>query len=403
MLTRELILYQTSDGTLTPRFIDPGNVKLLDIAAQLIAVYEDGIGLRREELDEQVLPIVLAHRRTKLLKGLNKLLLDRCKFGNLASDDLSARRMRVFAQSAHHIQAHDGRESLAAHRDAVIGQLPAGDREWAEDCFNDLPARAPLLSFKPLSPRDLLERYNCALPQTLLLFTNAVQLRFTDSRPHVYRQFFAYLKFFRLLASVKKINDTTFDLTIDGPLSLFALTKKYGFNLALLFPAIPTLEKWRLSADIRIPHKRRATLVLDEASHLTSSYHHFAAYIPDEVPLFRASLQEKLAGWAVEDTIDVITLGSQDTCIPDVSLRSSDGRVVHIELFHRWHHAALSRRLKALHKQAPLGSTLMIGVDRFLYKKEMKALLDKSPYFKKLGFLFSGFPSAEHVISLLAP
>ena len=173
---------------------------------------------------------------------------------------------------------------------------------------------------------------------------------------------FAYLKFFRLIADINQTDTASFRVKIDGPLSLFSQTQKYGFQLAAFFPAIPLLQKWTLSARIHVPKRRSALLTLDDTMDLRSHYEQFATHIPPELTLFKQRLSEKNPQWRALDELTLVPIGPQDLCIPDITLEGPGGDRLFIELFHRWHHHTLTRRLRLLKKYP--GLPLLIGVDR---------------------------------------
>ena len=97
--------------------------------------------------------------------------------------------------------------------------------------------------------------------------------------------------------------------------------------------------------------------------------------------------------------IEIGEEGSQELIFPDLSF--SDGeKLVHLELFHRWHAGALRRRLEQVNQRSDLD--LLIGIDRSLLRSsDFKAEVEANPYFKSRGFLFNDFPPISRLQTLL--
>ena len=74
---------------------------------------------------------------------------------------------------------------------------------------------------------------------------------------------------------------------LDGPLSLFSATTKYGMQMANFLPAILLCQDYRLNAEILWGPKREIrTFHLDQNDGLVSHYHDTGTYIPAEVTAF---------------------------------------------------------------------------------------------------------------------
>ena len=101
-----------------------------------------------------------------------------------------------------------------------------------------------LQNFYPVAPQELLEEYNLSLTQTLLFDSTA--LRFTVSAN--WQKIFFKAKRLGLIYDAYK--DNGFWVKIDGPASLFKLTRRYGTAIAKLLPAITASPKWTVEAKI---------------------------------------------------------------------------------------------------------------------------------------------------------
>lgn len=161
MLTKELILYKKVAGSITPTLINPDNKRLLALLGEFIALYRTAIGENRKTLEERLAPLFLSYRRTRLLKGLHKMLLDRATF-EVPIADLAEKRLTIFHTAARELQSSFHR-TVEEYRGAVFRSLGEAEQAAIGDCFSDLPAHQILTSFQDIEPKELLADYNRVL------------------------------------------------------------------------------------------------------------------------------------------------------------------------------------------------------------------------------------------------
>ncbi len=400
MLTKDLLRFNSRQGRIFPRFLDVHNKLLLNLAEELTGLYDSGRGQSREELAELAAPIINGHRSTLIAKGLNKLLLDRCDFQE-PDGELEAFRQRVFETAAQRMREPE-LNNLRTFRQAVGENLGMEPDPLAERLHADLPIRQPLLAFRPMSGEKLLHRYNLAQAQGPLIWSDALTLRFKEPAIGKRRQFFRYLKFFRLLATVRQEGPGAFFIKLDGPLSLFDNARKYGLQLAMILPAICLLGQWRIEATVRIGNHPAARLELDETSGLKSHFSRTSAYVPDSFERFAEDFKKGVEAWNIQGSIPLLDLGGQELVVPDFTFRHQSGQLVHLELFHRWHAGVLERRLPRLDDDKGNKQPLAIGVDRALTREtRMARLLEGSAWYQRHGFPFNEFPPLKRVVDCL--
>lgn len=403
MLTRELLRFRKRNG-FQPAFLNPADPKLLEFASELLALYAEATAgnMRRSELEELVSVQLQGARDRKLAEGLNKLILDRCSFDPVRFIDYPAERKRLFLAASEALPQAEG--SLELYREKLLATEGAAEF-MAADIYGDLPDNERLTGWKALYPGELLNRYNLALVQGLLIYSDELEIAVSDSNPAELRRLFKYLRFFRLLAEISR---RTADgrsmeilLRISGPFAIFANTRKYALLLAEFFPAVVNLEKWNLAAKIRIG-ENRGELRLDQKSGLVSHYRNFSSYVPEEIRMFHRLFREQSEEWRIVGESPFIDGGGQEIIFPDLSFRrESDGLTLHLELFHRWHRGQLDRRLELLERDPEI--PLLLGVDRALADDEAwKSLTEQQhPALAGRMFRFRDFPGVERVTRLL--
>ncbi len=407
MLPKAMMKFRRNGNSIKPVFIDTAEPGLLEYAGQLVGLYsmpdnpEDV--LTRGELDEMSEPLIKSQRDAKFAAGLHKLMTDRCEFSAPVDLDYSAMRRDIFSKSA--LLLKEAACDLDDYRKQLLSDYPDAIEQGI---YRDLPQNEKLCKVRKTFAGELLERYNCAQVQSLLLYTSEIDLRIEEHNPASVRKLFKYLKFFRLLAEIhqlpmsgKEKKDGTFfrlALKISGPVSLFENTRKYALQLASFFPAVCDIEKWTLIAGIELD-KRQSRLRLTQEDGLVGHYRNFSAYVPEEITMFHRLFREKSLDWEITGDSPFFNLGNQELIFPDLSFRHPSGRVVHLELFHRWHSSQLLSRLEAM-KEKP-EPDLIIGIDRSLCGENTKELLERSEFFNKQGYLFRDFPGVDRTLKLL--
>ena len=227
----------------------------------------------------------------------------------------------------------------------------------------------------------------------------SLQIRADHADPAELRRLFKYLKFFRLLAEIRQ-DGPAYIIRISGPLAIFSNTRKYALQLAAFFPAVLLLKKWKLTAEIEWKN-RSLQLILDEKSNLRSHYRNFSAYVPEEIAMFHRLFREKIKDWVIVGETPVLTAGDGESFFPDLSFReAASDRVIHLELFHRWHKHQLESRLAylAAHDNIPL----LLGIDRSIADENaVTDCLTRYPDLAGKLFLFRDFPGVDRVAKLL--
>src|SRR5262249_10100605 len=149
-------------------------------------------------------------------------------------------RQKVFTAAAEHRSLLRSAGPVAAprktfRRDEV---LAAAARELTLDpstivasLFADLRGENRLLRFDDMTAERLVDRYNVALAKAVLLRSVWVNIEIRHEEPARYRHLFRRLKFHRLLYRVEGTMRHGYTLHIDGPLSLFSATTKYGLQV----------------------------------------------------------------------------------------------------------------------------------------------------------------------------
>jgi predicted nuclease of restriction endonuclease-like RecB superfamily len=244
---------------------------------------------------------------------------------------------------------------LEFDRDAVLGVVAAQLGLTAADVdaglFADLRSEQRLVRFKDISPQHLLQRYNVALAQAVLLRSTRVHLAVRGEPPARYRQLLRQIKFHRLICEMKKTGPDSYLLHLDGPLSLFSATQKYGLQLALFLPTVLLCRDFELRAELRWGTERKPkSLLLTSADGLVSHAADAGTYVPAEVGMFVELFRKRRPEWEISEETEIFPLGD-GFWVPDFRLRQREtGRTVLLEVLGFWRRASAEQHLERLRR-----------------------------------------------------
>jgi predicted nuclease of restriction endonuclease-like RecB superfamily len=404
MLTGNLVRVRTSRSRIIPLYLRRDDPYWLEVAESLLLVFREGVGMTRGEIAAEIEELVGDGIATLAHRGLAKVLEDRAEFEVVADVPPEEVRRKVFtAAAAHrrrlHQQAVEGhragfrRDEVLASVAAELGLEPA---QVAAALFADLKDENRMLAFSDLSAQRLIDRYNVALAQAVLLRSTLVRAEVRGEKPARYRQLFRWLKFHRLLYRVEGSMAEGYFFQIDGPLSLFSATNKYGLQMALFLPALLLCRDYRLDAELRWGPKREPrSFHLEAADGLVSHYDDAGTYAPPELAAFVERFRQVAPAWEISESTDVIELGRQGVWVPDYRLiHRAAGVEVFLEVLGFWKRSSVERLLSLLPTYGPPRYVLAIS-ERLKVDDEALAELS-GPVLR-----FKEIPNATELAALL--
>jgi predicted nuclease of restriction endonuclease-like RecB superfamily len=365
MLTGKLVRVRFARDHIVPIYLDARDPDWLGVATELLDIFRARQGEARGKLEAEIeelfgdLPQPLIHN------GLAKLLEDRCEFEAQAPLPPEEVRAAVFGAAAKRRQETLEKVGQSFARDdiihAIAGQMQTDPAQIEASLFADLKSEQRLTQFRDTTPERLLERYNVALAQAILLKAVGVEITLGGETPARYRQLFRQLKFHRLICDIELVKANTYRLRVDGPLSLFSATQKYGLQLALFLPALLLCKKFELTAKLRWGAERKEKVFrLTEKDGLVSHQAETGAYVPPEVPMFVELFRKKTADWEISDETEIIPLG-KNVWVPDFRLiQRKTGNVVLLDILGFWRRSSAERHLAMLREHA--GSPFILAI-----------------------------------------
>jgi uncharacterized protein len=396
----------------------------LKIATDMIKQFEDSFKKRETKglLGERISLLEASYDDYKLVRGLYALLERRCIFrsresqkyianivGNTSVINLDPFHLRkyLFEESSgrgYALTDYDRKEIInsVASKTRIPNDMIMGDM-WA-----DLEENMVLEGFRTLEPEKLILWYNLSLMQTLLF--NSTKLEFYVQGGYNWKRVLRAVKRLGLMYNLhyrqnerpqedqkktlnqkpdRNINGATsrnsahvtynYDYnivcSIDGPLSIFKLTDRYGTSIAKLLPSIIVSRNWSLKALIvrktDTMGKKIYEFIIssEESPGLPSESDLFACNngnnkntileilpsVPSPEVSFDSSVEQKFAlkfeqfssGWKLIREPDPLIVSSGKGFIPDFAFEKYGIRV-YLEIVGFWTNDYLIRKIQKI-------------------------------------------------------
>ena len=265
------------------------NISELHLAAKIIEEFEQALEKKEKKgvLAERISILESEYGHYKLVRGLYALIERRCIFtnmknttrinntGNKASMTSTIQpftiRRELFEESSQRGLALTDIEKTKI-MEIVASRLGLSIQDMAEEMWNDMEDNMILSHIYKITPEQLIAWYNLSLMQTLLF--NCTKLEFSVSGGSSWKRVLRDVKRLGLMynlhqqqqqkeheqtndinsitnladCEVPKRNNAIIACSIDGPLSVFKLTDRYGTAIAKLIPSVVSAETWSIRA-----------------------------------------------------------------------------------------------------------------------------------------------------------
>ncbi len=366
-------------GKLVPHQLSTGNERALEVAGALVTLYADYMGEPRARLEgelalleEELGPRLDPRRGFKVVRALAKLLEERAAWAPPTEADPYTLRTRIFelAAALPELPSATGGLLEESTREDVLSRVAGetGVENPTALMYADRQGAQLLAEFEAPSPEALISRYNVAQIQGVLYSAKdlSVDLGATADA----RLVFHYVKLLGLIYRLEPTEEGH-RLLLDGPLSLFGGTRKYGLRLSKLLPGLLLTSPWKLHANVSWKG-RDAVLELDsEAPGLVSHYKGLADAGEGDVreAFSRAWERAKDTGdWELEPGAGILPLPQLKTAlVPDFALRNAKtGEEVHLEILGFWSERYLVEKAALLREAAGRGYRVLIAAPESL-------------------------------------
>src|SRR5271165_295032 len=201
MLTGDLVRVRTSKERIIPLYLNRNSPQWLEAAESLLAIFRAGVGMTRGEIEEEIDDLFGSGGKATLVhRGIAKVLEDRAEFEVVSDVPPELIREKVFTAAA---EARRKLPDLQAPREGnakpglalrpsfdrdgllatVAAELNLSPETVLSSLFADLRLENRLLRFEDISAQRLIDRYNVALAQAVLLRSVLVKAEVRNERP----------------------------------------------------------------------------------------------------------------------------------------------------------------------------------------------------------------------------
>jgi len=330
----------------------PKDYDYLMLARDLIEILHAHIGCRRAELTAAFHAYEGDRLDYWIIRGLAQVLENRCVFANEPPVEPLTLRAHLFSQGPVTYQHDLLTKTPRWQRVAETATHFNLTTQQVEDClFADLAEEKLLLATgEPLTPLELINRYNLEVARGLLYWARDVQMTVSDH----YKAVFKYIKLFKLMHTVYLQQPQQYHIILHGPISPFvSSTIRYGVQFAKFLPALLLCDQWSMQAEIQLPGSRQPlSYRLDSQTPLKSHFKPTQLFDSRLEADFAAEFEAKYQGskrqWLLAREDEVIVV-DDTVMIPDFSLtHCRDGRRALIEIVGFWHPHYLQRKLEKI-------------------------------------------------------
>ncbi len=348
MLTSDLAVSYRRGDKIFPFLIKTDDVRCLRDAAGLIEIFEEFIGTARGDIERELEEYIGTGTDYKILRGLIKLLNDRCEFETSAPAEPIEIRQKVFLEARRSHPIFPGSAEKAGVLETAAKEFQTDAKLIIANLYADLPAQQQLISFDSITPPELLDLYNLAQAQALLYKCIEMKIGVAPGDLNNYRAIFGWIKHFGLIHSVAGNSANGYEITLTGAASIFHRSQKYGIQMAVFLPALLLCRDWKFRAEI--VQKKGKNLFFE----LTSAQTEIVSNRFDEPPYENPDIQklqknwEKLVlDWHLKQNREVIDLG-KTAFVPDLVLHAPSEEKIYLDILGFWTPKTLQKRLEEL-------------------------------------------------------
>jgi predicted nuclease of restriction endonuclease-like RecB superfamily len=340
-------------------YLDVKKPELIETADRLLDIFRSRQGDSRGELEDDLRETFENSPAQLIVQGLAKLLEDRSEFETVSDHPPAGLREAAFARAAalRKQSADEKGNRPPFDRDLVLTEtaeeLGVATAVVEHGLFADLKSEQRMVKLADTTADRLLERYNVALAQAVLLRSTGMRVQIHNEPPQRYRQVFRLVKFHQLICEAEPKSPDGYVLSLDGPLSLFAATQKYGKQLALFLPAVLQCKDFEVRAELRWgPNRVAKSFTVTPGDGLVPHQPDRGVYVPPEVSMFVELFKKRVDGWDIVEETAVLPLGPW-FWVPDFRLvRKADGRIVYLEVLGFWRRSSVEKHLARLRQFA---------------------------------------------------
>jgi len=354
MLTGDLVRVRIQKKELTPSFLKRERYR--ESAEHLLRLYREGVGRTREQLTAEVNELVGDRTDHKVTRGLAKLIEQKATWASESPVPPAELRSQLWTLTA----LNPGREAASQAYEQVATGLDLSPDEVRRLLFADRKEEQELREIALDDVDVLLDRYDVALVQAVLLKASELTVTLVSPSPERLRQFFTGVRFHQLMYRARSVDDGV-EVVLDGPATLLKQNSRYGMALASWFPKLLLNPSWRMQATVLWTKRRlRKNLSLDSDRGLTGTARDVGAYKTQPEQWFEERWAKLDTDWTLAREGVVLDLGGEGVVCPVYTLRKGE-RTAYLDIVGFWRKEWLKRHTRRIRKHGPGNLVLAVS------------------------------------------
>lgn len=325
-------------------------------ADAMLRVYRDASGRRRRDIHRDIEAIFAddPFYHPRRVESFCKLLDEKSAYDRDSNRNSAKLRSEVFLAAGCKHPLSSLAEGLFDHPEQEVKAeiAMAYELTWPEienQLFDDVLSFNRLKSFDTSAypdARALLARYNVAQFQVALFDATQMRIHATAHLKSILR----FAKLAELMHEIRRNDDGSFLISLDGPASVLDQTRRYGTCMAKFLPGLLSCAGWSMEADIQ-----RGRLGVFQIPLCPGDGLRAPVPAPDE---FDSDVERKFSakwgteprdGWILERESEPLIRG-QHLFFPDFVFRHESGKTVLAEVIGFWTPEYLAEKRRTLER-----------------------------------------------------
>jgi hypothetical protein len=232
---------RSKKGTLRSVFLTEENS---DYCASVIDLFSRSIGKSRGEIDDELKTMELKVQNPKIVRGLALIMFRASEFRRPSPLDSEAVRSAIFTIAKNPIVNPEERKAVL---ESVASSMTSSVQEVDEAIYGDKESNLILVSPFEASPDLLAKKFNEEQIETVIMKSLWVEV---STKEHS-NEFIRSIRSKGLLYE-ERVEDSVHTIRVNGPVSIFEKSERYGIRLALFVRFVLSQNDWEINALISL-------------------------------------------------------------------------------------------------------------------------------------------------------
>ncbi|MGC8561635.1 MAG: DUF790 family protein [Thermoplasmata archaeon] len=239
--TQLMSVRRSKKGTLRSVFLTEENS---DYCTSIIDLFSRSKGRSRGEIEEELKTVELKVQNPKILRGLALIMFRASEFRKPSPLDAEAVRKAIFSIARKPVVNPEERKAVL---ERVASSMSATIQEVDDAIYGDKESNMILASPFNASPDILAKKFNGEQIETVIMKSLWVEVA---TRNHL-NDFIRNLRTKGLLYE-ERVEDDRHIIRVNGPVSIFERSERYGVKLALFVRYVLSHDDWEINASVSL-------------------------------------------------------------------------------------------------------------------------------------------------------